>query len=102
MLLINEAFAGAWTLVWHWGGGVAFVILCLLAAYFSPLYKKWFLSAAGIAVLCLASYGSGIADQALKEKEEQKVTIQYVDRVVIKAQTKKAQKRPDRWNRKDY
>ena len=102
MLLINEAFAGAWALVWHWGAGAAAIILLLAAAYFSPLYKKYFLYAAGIVALCLVSYGTGIADQHIREKAEQKVVIQYVDRVVTATKTKKAHARPDKWDRRDY
>ena len=102
MFLINEAFAGAWALIWHWGAGVAIVILCLAAAYFSPLYKKYFLYAAGCVAWCLIFYGIGIADQHQREAAQQKVVIQYVDRVVAKTKTKKAQHRPDTWDRKNY
>lgn len=102
MLLVNEAFAGAWALVWHWGAGAAAIILLLAAAYFSPLYKKYFLYAAGIVALCLVSYGTGIADQHIREKAEQKVVIQYVDRVVANTKTPKARKRPDKWDNRNY
>ena len=102
MFLVHEALAGAWALVWHWGAGAALVIFCLAAAYFSPLYKKWFLSAAGIGILCLVLYGSGIADQHAREAAQQKVVIQYVDRIVIRSHTKRALSHPDRWNRSDY
>ena len=102
MFLINEAFAGAWALAWHWGAGVALIIGLLAAAYFSPLYKRYFLYAAAVVALCLVSYGVGIADQHQREAAQQKVVIQYVDRVVAKTKTKKAQHRPDKWDRKNY
>ena len=102
MFLINEAFAGAWALAWHWGAGVFIILACLALAYFSPLYKKWFLIAAGIVALLLIAYGVGIADQHQREAAQQKVVIQYVDRFVAKTKTKKAQHRPDKWDRKNY
>lgn len=102
MFLINEFFAGALALVWHWGAGVAIIILLLAAAYFSPLYKKWFLGAAAVVALCLASYGVGIADQAARAKAQQLVVIEHVDKVVAGTKTKRAIARKDKWDRKDY
>jgi hypothetical protein len=102
MFLIQEAFAGAWSLVWHWGAGVAIIILCLAAAYFSPLYKKYFLGAAAVVALLLVAYGVGIADQASREQAQQKVIIKYVDRVVANTKTPKARKRPDKWDNRNY
>ena len=102
MSLVQEAFAGAWALVWHWGAGVAVVILLLAAAYFSPLYKKYFLWAAGVVILCLIAYGVGIADQHVREEAQQKVIIKYVDRVVAATKTPKAHRRTDKWDRKEY
>ena len=102
MFLINEAFAGAWALVWHWGAGVAVILMCLAAAYFSPLYKKYFLWTAAIVALGLVSYGSGIADQHMREVAQQKVIIKYVDHIVIRSHTKRALAQHDRWDRQEY
>jgi hypothetical protein len=102
MFLIQEAFAGAWALIFHWGAGVALIILCLALAYFSPLYKKYFLYAAGVIALLLVAYGVGIADQHSREKAQQKVIIDHVDEVVKESQDKKNTDHPDRWNNKDY
>ena len=102
MLLVNEAFAGAWALVWHWGAGAAIIILCLAAAYFSPLYKKYFLYTAGVTALCLFFFGTGIADQHARERAQQKVIIKYVDRIVVQARSKRALAQHDRWDRRDY
>lgn len=104
MFIVQEAFAGAWSLVWHWGAGVAIVILCLAAAYFSPLYKIWFLGAAGIVALCLVSYGVGIADQEARCKAELVLGTKHINQVVTKAikstKTKKAKARVDKWNQR--
>ena len=102
MFLINEAFAGAWALIWHWGAGVAIIILCLALAYFSPLYKKYFLYTAGAVALILVAYGVGIADQAARAHAQQKVIIEHVDEVVKESQDKKNTDNPDRYDRRDY
>ena len=102
MFLINEAFAGAWSLIFHWGAGVALIIGLLALAYFSPLYKKAFLLSAGVVALCLVAYGVGIADEASRAEAKQKIIIQYVDRVVANTKTPRARKRPDKWDNRKY
>jgi hypothetical protein len=106
MFLVQEFFAGAWSLIWHWGAGVAIIILCLAAAYFSPLYKKYFLGAAAVVALCLAAYGTGIADQEARCKAELILGTKHINQVVTKAikstKTKKAKARADKWNNKDF
>ena len=102
MFLINEAFAGAWALAWHWGAGVFIILACLALAYFSPLYKKWFLIAAGTVALLLIAYGVGIADQAARAHAQQKIIIEHVDEIVKESQDKKNTDKPDKWDRGDY
>ncbi len=102
MYLINEAFAGAWSLIWHWGGGVALIIGLLALAYFSPLYKKYFLYGAGVVTLCLVAYGVGIADEAKRVHAQQKVIIQYVDKIVAKTKTKHYRAKPDPYDSRRY
>ena len=102
MFLINEVFAGAWSLLFHWGAGVAIIILLLALAYFSPLYKSYFLYAAGIIALLLVAYGVGIADEASRVHAQQKVIIEHVDAVVKESQDKKNTDIPDRYDRRDY
>jgi hypothetical protein len=53
-------FAGLWALVWHFGAGGALAIACLAAAYFSPVFKKEFLWAAGLIVAVMIAVGVGV------------------------------------------
>lgn len=48
-----------WTAVWQWGIGVGSIIICLAAAYLSPLNKRWFLFAAVIIAAALFIYARG-------------------------------------------
>ena len=48
-----------WTAVWQWGIGVGSIIICLAAAYLSPLNKRWFLFAAAIIAAALFIYARG-------------------------------------------
>ena len=102
MLLVHEAFAGAWALSWHWGGGIFAILVLLALAYFSPLYKMWFLIAAGVVALCLVAYGVGIADQASRAEAQQKVIIKYVDKIVDRTKTKRYRAKPDEYDRRNY
>lgn len=41
---LHMTFAGVWSFVWHWGAGVAVIILCLAGIFFSeqiPLIGPW-------------------------------------------------------------
>ena len=99
MYLLQELFAGAWSLIWHWGAGVAAIILCLLFAYFSPLYKAYALYAAGIIAMCLFAYGAGIVDESHRCQIQNAVATKHINAVVDKAvthtKTKKARKAVD-------
>jgi high-affinity Fe2+/Pb2+ permease len=99
MFLINEAFAGAWALIWHWGAGVAIIILLLIAWYFSARvaspFSKYFLYAAVVIALMLVAYGVGIADEAQRAQAQQRVIIKYVDRVVDRTKTPRYRARKD-------
>lgn len=102
MFLIQEAFAGAWALAWHWGGGIFAILVLLALAYFSPLYKRYFIGAAAVVALCLVSYGVGIADEASRVEAKQKIIIQYVDRIVDRTKTKHYRAKPDEYDRRNY
>src|ERR1039458_3882179 len=102
MYLIQELFAGAWSLLWHWGLGVALILLCLLFAYFSPLYKVYGLYAAGVVALCLLFYGIGIADESHRCDAKNIIATRHINAVVDKAvahtKTKKARRAVDPWD----
>ena len=102
MYLLQELFAGAWSLIWHWGAGVAIIILCLLAAYFSPLYKVYFLYAAGGVAMLLFAYGAGIADQEHRCEAQNIIATRHINAVVDKAvkhtKTKNARRAVDPWD----
>jgi cell division protein FtsW (lipid II flippase) len=101
MFLIDKFFAGALALVFHWGAAVAIIILLLALAYFSPLYKKWFLGAAGVVFLCLVAYGVGIADEASRAQAQQQVIIKYVDRIVDRTKTPRYRARKDPYDNRN-
>jgi len=105
MYLIQELSAGAWSLIFHWGAGVAIIILCLIFAYFSPLYKSYALWAAAAVALVLVAYGVGIADESHRCDAKNIVATRHIKAVVDKAvthtKTKKARKAVDPWDTKD-
>ena len=102
MYLIQEFFAGAFSLIFHWGAAVAIIILCLLAAYFSPIYKAYFLYAAGGVAMLLFAYGAGVADESHRCQIQNAIATQHINAVVDKAvshtKTKKARKAVDPWD----
>jgi cell division protein FtsW (lipid II flippase) len=101
MFLVDKFFAGALALVFHWGAAVAIIILLLALAYFSPLYKKWFLGAAAVVFLCLVAYGVGIADEAQRAQAQQQVIIKYVDRIVDRTKTPRYRARKDPYDNRN-
>lgn len=56
------ALAGIWPILWHMGAGVLLMLGLLAAAWFSPVFKKTFLSL-GIAVgAFLIGFTTGVVD----------------------------------------
>ena len=53
-------FAGLWGEVWRFGIGIGLIILCLVAAYFSPILKKDFLYAAAVIAAFVIAFGYGV------------------------------------------
>lgn len=95
-------FAGIWGIVWHWGLGVGGIILCLAAAYFSPIGKKDFLYIALCIVVALVFEAIGIHDEKVHRDAQEQVISKKVSGVVAKTQTSQAAKRKDKWDNPKY
>jgi hypothetical protein len=66
--------------IWHsvWAQlGIAGVLVVglLAAAWFSPVFKRWFIGAAGFVLAAATIYAKGAADQARREKEKRDAAV---------------------------
>lgn len=52
-----------WSEIWKFGLGTGLIILCLAAAYFSPIGKQAFMAFAGAIFIGLIIYGYGIKEE---------------------------------------
>jgi hypothetical protein len=102
MTALHWVFAGLWAEVWKWGIGIGLVILLLAAAYFSPLYKKYFLFAAVAVVIVLVAYTKGVSDENKRCVAQQVVVKQHVTAAVNYAKSKKALHARDPYNSRHY
>jgi hypothetical protein len=99
MFIIHHLLAGAWATIWHWGAGVALIIICLLCAFGTTLIagipviglgianalaplRKDFIIAAALVALFLAGMYVGAKDTALHHKAQQMVIVNHVNSVV--------------------
>lgn len=73
-------------LAWFGLGGVSIAGL-LAAAYFSPVFKKYFLFGAGVVAVVLFVYGKGVHDEKVKRDAAEKATVDTVGRAVNDAKT---------------
>lgn len=94
----NVAIAGLWAEVWRYGIGTGLILLCLAAAYFSPIWKKDFLWLAIIIAVFMAAFTSGVIIG------EKRVHAQWDAATKYKiGQDEKARSRADRYvARKHY
>lgn len=79
---IEMAFAGVWSMVWHWGVGIGLIICLCALAYLLPVYQKDFLYAALLVVVALVFMSIGIRDERTRVAAQQRVLINQVDKVV--------------------
>lgn len=105
MFAFHMLTAGIWPFLWHWGIGVAIIILCLAGAFFSasiPLIGPWLAplrkdlewTAAATAVFLMA-HALGARDEAAHNKARQVVIEQKVDDVVKTTRTPRARQQKD-------
>jgi hypothetical protein len=109
---LHMLLAGAWATIWHWGLGVAVIILCLLGAYgtqvlnaipvvgpflarlCAPL-RTDFLIAAFVVATFLAGMYVGAKATALHDVAKQVIVEKTVDKVVEKTKTPAARAAKD-------
>lgn len=109
---IALAFAGAWSQVWHFGTGVALIVLLVAAAIFTtsiPVIGPYLQGARNH--LLWAALGVGLfvggqwlgAHDANKRHAAQQVVVeQHVDTVVEKTKSPRLIKQKDKWDNPEY
>ncbi len=95
---LHSFFAGTWDLIWHQGLGIELIICFLLAAYFSPIWRRDFFYAAIIVGVFLLAEDIGIHDEAKHVAAQEQVVDKKITSVVKKAKSSKVQKSNDPWN----
>src|SRR5579863_2730450 len=95
---IQSFFAGTWDLIWHQGLGIGLIICFVLAAYFSPVFKKDLLYCAFIVGAFLLAEDIGTHDEAKHVAAQEQVVDKKVTAVVKKAKSPKTQASHDPWN----
>ena len=94
-------------MVWHFGVGIGFAILCGVAAYFSFRFGLTklgiFCCVCGIsALIFLAGETSGVKLGNQHAKAQQQVTDKFVNKTIKSTTTPKSRAAADPWDRKDY
>jgi hypothetical protein len=109
---VHMLFAGAWATIWHWGSGVAIILLCFLGAFGTTLFAaipviglpianalkplRWdFLAVAFVVAVFLSGMFVGAKDTALHDVAKQVIVEKTVDKVVEKTKTPAARAAKD-------
>lgn len=58
--IFQQAVAGLWAEVWRFGLGFGLMILCFAGAYFSPVWKKYFLWAGVVIGIFMFAFTTGV------------------------------------------
>lgn len=95
---IKHALAGSGDLLFHWGFGIAAIILCGVGAWLSPVFKKDFLYTGCVIAVALVFEAVGVHDEAARCSAQQQVVIKYVEKAVTKAKKAPAARSTDRWD----
>ena len=102
---LEVLFAGLWHL-WPFAAAGTAVVLLLIAAYVSPIGKRYLVEAAVIIAVAGAVYGWGVNGEAARCKSQQEAGTRVINQVVNKAikhtKTPRARSAPDPWDQKDY
>src|SRR5689334_18964529 len=105
---LQSTFAGAWSYIWHWGAGVAAIIILVAAAIFStsiPIigpyltrFRDELLWLAFCIAVLLAGMWVGSHDEA-KRCDKKAVVIEKIVKQVVKGTTTpRATKQKDKWD----
>lgn len=106
---LQLAFAGVWSMVFHWGLGLGLILLLLAAAFFTtaiPIIgpyltnarKDLLWAAFGVAVF-MAGQALGAHDEKKRNTARQVVIEKTVDKAVQKTTTPQAKARKDKFDR---
>lgn len=96
--IVEHAFAGLWTLVWHFGLAIGFAVLFAAAAYFSPVAKAPLVACA---LICLALFGGeviGVRIEKARCNAQAAAVTKFVGKVVKSTTTKKSRTATDPWD----
>ena len=96
--LVQHFFAGTWDLIWHWGIGVGLLACFILAAIFSPVFKRDFVYCAIVVGVFLLAMYIGTRDEAKRVAGQQTVINDTVNKVVKGTQTPQSRSSTDRWD----
>src|SRR5271154_2190014 len=99
---VQSFFAGSWDLIWHWGLGIGLIILNILAAIFSPVFKKDFIYCAIIVAVVLLVFAAGQRAEQRHVVAQQQVQTKFVKATVAKTKTPKAKAKKDRYDNAKY
>lgn len=108
---IELMFAGAWAFIWHWGVGIAIIILCVLGIIFTdsiPVIgpwlgkeRKWLEAVAiGTALLLIGEF-IGALDATHRYEKKTVIIENTVEKVVKSVDTPEAQHQDDRFDNSD-
>lgn len=100
--LVEHAFAGVWSMIWHFGIGVGLIVLFLAVAYFSPLGKKWFIAAAIGVALFMGGEVVGVKMGTARCTAQAQAVSKFVHRTVQSTTTKRSRAASDPWDNKVY
>jgi len=93
--MVEHAFAGLWSMIWHFGVGIGLVILLLAAAYFSPIGKKEFIYAAVVVLAFLGGETMGVHLEKVHTDAQAAAVEKYVTGVVKGTGTPKSKAQKD-------
>lgn len=98
MLAVHLLFAGIWDMVWQWGIGIGLLILCIVGAFVSPMFKKDFIYAGLIVVVALFFMSLGVAQEKSHCTAQAQVIVTTVDKVVKNTATVKSHAQKDKFD----
>lgn len=96
--LVEHAFAGLWTLMWHFGIALGCAALFAAAAYFSPVAKAPLVACA---LICLALFGGEVIGVRMEKArcDAQSAAVTKFARGVVKGTTTpKSRRASDPWD----
>lgn len=104
--MVQHFFAGLWSMIWHFGVGIALVILLVAAGYFIPVVftklKILCYVLAAFIVAVLVGEVVGVQMERSHTAAQTATTNAYVKKTVKGTTTRKARGAKDPWNRRTY